>query len=152
MKLRAAHERFCDSVRAFVKAEIAPRVDACGAARTFPREFCRRVALFEHQVTRHKPTDMKTRLASTQSLLHAMVARLEVGDTDTDRVGELRLLENHAMQTTQWCADAATQPLGSMGCMRGTRSERICREVKVMMIGNGAEELMKELAARRLGA
>ena len=30
-------------------------------------------------------------------------------------------------------------------------SERIYREVKVMMIGGGAEEIMKELAARQLG-
>ena len=30
-------------------------------------------------------------------------------------------------------------------------SERIYREVKVMMIGGGAEEIMKELAARQMG-
>jgi len=47
--------------------------------------------------------------------------------------------------------DAAVQILGGMGFMRGTRSERICREAKVMMIGGGAEEIMKELAARQLG-
>ncbi|MDZ7866182.1 MAG: acyl-CoA dehydrogenase family protein [Acidovorax sp.] len=35
--------------------------------------------------------------------------------------------------------------------MRGTVSERIYREVKVMMIGGGAEEIMKDLAARQLG-
>ncbi len=31
--------------------------------------------------------------------------------------------------------------------MRGTVSERIYREAKVMRIGGGAEEIMKELAA-----
>ena len=35
--------------------------------------------------------------------------------------------------------------------MRGTKAERIYREVKVMMIGGGAEEIMKDLAARQLG-
>ena len=35
--------------------------------------------------------------------------------------------------------------------MLGTKSERIYREVKVMMIGGGAEETMKELAARQMG-
>ena len=35
--------------------------------------------------------------------------------------------------------------------MRGSRAERIYREVKVMMIGGGAEEIMKDLAARQLG-
>ena len=45
----------------------------------------------------------------------------------------------------------ALKILGAMGFMRGTRSERIYREVKVMMIGGGTEEIMKELAARQLG-
>ena len=43
------------------------------------------------------------------------------------------------------------QILGGMGYMRGTASERIYREVKVMMIGGGSDEIMKELAARQLG-
>jgi acyl-CoA dehydrogenase len=64
---------------------------------------------------------------------------------------DLCLLKNHATQTMQHCADQAVQILGGMGFMRGTKSERIYREVKVMMIGGGAEEIMKELAARQLG-
>ncbi|MBM3378291.1 MAG: hypothetical protein FJY39_00905, partial [Betaproteobacteria bacterium] len=37
------------------------------------------------------------------------------------------------------------------GYLRASASERIYREVKVMMIGGGAEEVMYELAARQLG-
>ena len=48
-------------------------------------------------------------------------------------------------------ADRAVQILGGMGFMRGTRSERIYREVKVMMIGGGTEEIMKDLASRQMG-
>jgi acyl-CoA dehydrogenase len=107
--------------------------------------------LIEHQVTRHKLMDMRMRLNSTQAWLHALVARLEAGDTGAEWVAQLCLLKNHATQTMQWCADAAVQILGGMGYMRGTKSERIYREVKVMMIGGGAEEIMKELAARQLG-
>jgi len=107
--------------------------------------------LVEHQVTRHKLMDMRMRLASTHAWLHAMVARQEAGDTGAEWVAQLCLLKNHATQTMQWCADAAVQILGGMGYMRGTRSERIYREVKVMMIGGGAEEIMKELAARQSG-
>jgi acyl-CoA dehydrogenase len=107
--------------------------------------------LVEHQVTRHKLMDMRMRLASTRAWLHAMVDRLDAGETDADWIAELCLLKNHATQTMQWCADAAVQILGGMGFMRGTKSERIYREVKVMMIGGGAEEIMKELAARQLG-
>ena len=60
-------------------------------------------------------------------------------------------LKNHATQTLQFCADQAVQILGGMGYMRGTRSERIYREVKILMIGGGTQEVMKELAARQMG-
>lgn len=56
-----------------------------------------------------------------------------------------------ATRTMQFCADAAVQTLGGMGYMRGTRLEHIYREVKVNMIGGGAEEIMKDLASRQLG-
>jgi len=108
-------------------------------------------ALVEHQAVRHRLVDMKMRLASTRAWLDALVDRHDCGDDSGDWVAELCLLKNHATQTMQFCADAAVQTLGGAGYMRGTKSERIYREVKVMMIGGGAEEIMKELAARQLG-
>jgi acyl-CoA dehydrogenase len=68
---------------------------------------------------------------------------------DPEVIADLCLLKNHATATMQACADHAVHVLGGMGYMRGTVSERIYREVKVMMIGGGAEEIMKELAARQ---
>ena len=94
---------------------------------------------------------MRMRIASARAWLHALVERQEAGDARRRWVAELCLLKNHATQTMQFCADQAVQILGGMGFMRGTKSERIYREVKVMMIGGGAEEIMKELAARQLG-
>ena len=108
--------------------------------------------LVEHQVVRHRLMDMRMRIASTRAWLHALVERQEAGDdAQPDWVADLCLLKNHATQTMQFCADQAVQILGGMGFMRGTKSERIYREVKVMMIGGGAEEIMKELAARQSG-
>jgi acyl-CoA dehydrogenase len=104
--------------------------------------------LSEKQVIRHKLMDMQMRLFSTQAWL------MQACSNDTngpDTVAQLCLLKNHATQTMQFCADQAVQILGGMGFMRGTRSERIYREVKVMMIGGGTEEIMKDLAARQLG-
>ena len=108
-------------------------------------------ALAAHQVVRHKLMDMRMRLFSTHAWVAALVARHDAGDTGADWVAELCLLKNHATQTMQFCADQSVQIQGAMGYMRGTKSERIYREVKVMMIGGGAEEIMKELAARQLG-
>ena len=61
------------------------------------------------------------------------------------------MLKNFTTDTMQFCADAAVQTLGGAGFIRGTRAERVYREVKVMQIGGGAEEIMKDLAARQLG-
>lgn len=108
-------------------------------------------ALLQHQVVRHKLMDMRMRIASTQAWLDQLGDRADAGDQGPDWVGHVCLLKNHSTQTMQANADAAVQILGGMGYMRGTASERIYREVKVMMIGGGAEEIMKELSARQFG-
>jgi acyl-CoA dehydrogenase len=107
--------------------------------------------LVGHQVVRHRLMDMAMRIQSTQAWVDALGTRADGGDTGPDWVAQVCLLKNHATQTMQFCADAAVQTLGGMGYMRGTVSERLYREVKVMMIGGGTEEIMKELAARQLG-
>lgn len=113
-------------------------------------------ALIEHQAVRHKLVDMQMRIASTEAWLEAVSAEGDAHEAAgrinaPEWVAQVCLLKNHATQTMQFCADQAVQILGGMGFMRGTVSERIYREVKVMMIGGGAEEIMKELAARQLG-
>jgi acyl-CoA dehydrogenase len=107
--------------------------------------------LVEHQVLRHKLVDMQMRIASTEAWLDAVTARFDAGDASPDWVAQVCMLKNHATQSMQFCADQAVQILGGMGFMRGSKAERIYREVKVMMIGGGAEEIMKELAAKQLG-
>lgn len=112
--------------------------------------------LIANQVIRHKLVDMQMRIKSSQAWCDALTARADAGEETADKatsarwVAEVCMLKNHTTQTMQFCADQAVQILGGMGFMRGTKSERIYREVKVMMIGGGAEEIMKELAARQL--
>jgi len=114
------------------------------------RTFGQRLA--DHQVVRHRLVDMLTRIEATRALLEETAWRLDRGQPgDAQLIASICMLKNVATRTMQFCADAAVQTLGGMGYMRGTRSERIYREVKVNMIGGGAEEIMKELAARQLG-
>lgn len=110
-------------------------------------------ALIDKQVIRHKLVDMQMRILSTEAWLASVTAMADEGKLESDPhcVAQVCLLKNHATQTMQFCADQAVQILGGMGFMRGTKSERIYREVKVMMIGGGAEEIMKDLAARQWG-
>lgn len=113
-------------------------------------------ALIGHQAVRHKLADMQMRIAATEAWVDAVAAQGDALEAEGQPnapawVASVCLLKNHATQTMQFCADAAVQLLGGMGYMRGTASERIYREVKVMMIGGGAEEVMKELAVRQMG-
>jgi acyl-CoA dehydrogenase len=130
---------------AFAQVCLDEAIDWARQRKTFG------AALVEHQVIRHKLMDMRMRIASARAWLHALVERQEASDTGPEWVADLCLLKNHATQTMQHAADQAVQILGGMGFMRGTKCERIYREAKVMMIGGGAEEIMKELAARQLG-
>lgn len=109
------------------------------------------VSLVNHQVIRHKLVDMQQRIRATEAWIHAVAARADAGDTGPDWVGDICVLKNQATQTMQFCADTGVQILGGMGYMRGVVSERIYREVKVLTIGGGTEEIMKELAARQWG-
>jgi len=114
------------------------------------RTFGKRLA--DHQVVRHRLVDMLTRIEAARAMLEETAWRLDhARPGDPQLIAAICMLKNVATRTMQFCADAAVQTLGGMGYMRGTAAERIYREVKVNMIGGGAEEIMKELAARQLG-
>jgi acyl-CoA dehydrogenase len=108
--------------------------------------------LVDHQVVRHRCVDMLARIEATRALLEDLAWRLDhEPPNDPAVVASVCMAKNTATRTMQFCADAAVQTLGGLGYVRGTRSERIYREVKVNMIGGGAEEILKDLAARQLG-
>ena len=123
--------------------------EALGWARE-RRTFGKRLA--DHQVVRHRLVDMLASIESARAMLEETAWRLDHSQPgDAALIASICMLKNVSTRSMQFCADAAVQTLGGMGYMRGTRSERIYREVKVNMIGGGAEEIMKELAARQLG-
>ena len=142
-------------MRNFNNERLGLAASSCGAAQVCLHDalaWAQQRELFgqklsEHQVTRHKLVDMASRIEATRAWLDDLAARLVRGESP---VAQIAMAKNFATGTMQFCADAAVQILGGMGFMRGTRVERIYREVKVMMIGGGADEVMKDLAARQL--
>jgi acyl-CoA dehydrogenase len=104
--------------------------------------------IIKHQVVRHKLVDMAQRISATQALLERTAWALDQGESP---VAELCMLKNQATQTLAFCASEAVQIFGGAGFMRGSKVERIYREVKVNAIGGGTEEIMKDLAARQMG-
>jgi acyl-CoA dehydrogenase len=104
--------------------------------------------LVTRQVIRHKFVDMAQRIESTQAFLDSLAWKVGQGQWP---IAEVCMLKNAATQCLEFCAKEAVQILGGAGFIRGAKSERIYRETKVLSIGGGAEEIMKELAAKQLG-
>jgi acyl-CoA dehydrogenase len=141
-------ERFAMAAGALGFAWVCYQEALCWARER--RTFGQRLA--DHQVVRHRLVDMLASIEATRALLEDTAWRLDHAPAgDGDLVASVCMLKNVATRSMQFCADAAVQTLGGMGFMRGTHAERIYREVKVNMIGGGAEEIMKDLAARQLG-
>jgi acyl-CoA dehydrogenase len=107
--------------------------------------------LVEHQAVRHKLVEMQTRVHAARALTYDTCWKLEQAPRDPQFIAQLAMTKNLAARVMQFCAGEAVQTLGGSGFIRGTRSERIYREAKVFAIGGGAEEVMKDLAAKQLG-
>jgi acyl-CoA dehydrogenase len=107
--------------------------------------------LLEHQAIRHKLVEMQTRIHAARAMVYDTAWRLAEAPREPRWIAELCMAKNFATRAMQFCADEAVQVLGGAGFIRGSRAERVYREAKVMQIGGGAEEIMKDLAARQLG-
>ncbi len=105
--------------------------------------------LIKHQVIRHKLAEMVRHVHASSALLDNCAWRVMQGHAP---IAELSLLKVQATRTMEFCAREAMQILGGAGFIRGQRIERIYREVRVMAIGGGSEEIMLDLAARQMGA
>jgi len=104
--------------------------------------------LADHQVIRHKIAQMKQKLNATQAYIRVCYESMEAGHPNP---GDIAMLKVQASETMEFCAREAMQILGGIGYMRGSRVERIYREVRVNAIGGGSEEIMRDLAARQYG-
>ncbi len=104
--------------------------------------------LIDHQVIRHKIVDMLQRVNASQAYLESLAWRVQQSESP---VADICMLKNQATTTMEFCAREALHVFGGAGFMRGTKVERIYREVRVNAIGGGAEEIMRDLAARQLG-
>jgi len=122
---------------------------ALGEAAAYARErhtFGKRLA--DHQVIRHKLVEMTRAVNATQAYLELTAWRMAQGESP---VADLAMLKVQATQTMEFCAREAMQIFGGTGYIRGHKVERIYREVRVNAIGGGSEEILRDLAAKKLG-
>ena len=104
--------------------------------------------LIRNQSIRHKLADMLRQINSTQAYIDQCAWTVKA---DKAFPGDFALLKVQATRTMEYCAREACQILGGASFMRGCRIERIYREVRVMAIGGGSEEIMFDLASRQYG-
>jgi acyl-CoA dehydrogenase len=126
----------------FAKVCLEEAIDYARQRETFGKP------LIKNQVIRHKIVDMAMRVNAVKATLESLAWRVEQGEQP---VAEICMLKNLATTSLEWVANEAMQILGGAGYLRGSKVERIYRETKVMSIGGGSIEIMKDLAARQMG-
>jgi acyl-CoA dehydrogenase len=104
--------------------------------------------LIRKQAIRHKLADMLRQINATQAYIDQCAWSVKA---DKAFPGDFALLKVQATRTMEYSAREACQILGGASFMRGCRVERIYREVRVMAIGGGSEEIMFDLAGRQMG-
>jgi len=104
--------------------------------------------LSKHQVIRHKFAEMLRKINATQSYMDICGWQIINGRSDA---ADISMLKVQATLTLEFCAREASQILGGISYIRESRVERIYREVRVMAIGGGSEEIMRDLSSRQMG-
>ncbi|MEM7016633.1 MAG: acyl-CoA dehydrogenase family protein, partial [Pseudomonadota bacterium] len=96
--------------------------------------------LIEHQVIRHKIADMSAKIDATEAYLNQICWAYNEGDMPVAEICKGKVFSTKALE---FCASEAMQIFGGAGYLRGALVERVYREVKVMAIGGGSEEIMR---------
>lgn len=100
------------------------------------------------QVNRHKLADMATRIAMVKTFVYQLARRLDDGEY---LVTEVSMAKNQAAELAVDVTYDAVQLFGGMGYMRESLVERLSRDARLLPIGGGTQEVMKEIIARNLG-
>ena len=104
--------------------------------------------LIEHQVIRHKLADMSAKIDAMDAYLNQVAHLMNDGEMP---VAEISKIKFYCSECIESIASEAMQIFGGAGYLRGNAIERIYREVKVMAIGGGSKEIMKDLTVKQLG-
>lgn len=100
------------------------------------------------QVTRHKLADMATRITAAKTFVYQVASRIDGGEY---LVKEVSMAKNLCAELAVDVTYEAVQLHGGMGYMRETLVERLSRDARLLPIGGGTQEIMKEVIAQNMG-
>ena len=103
--------------------------------------------LLGFQVTRHKLVEMATKLTISREFTYSVAAKMNDG---RDQITEVSMAKLFATETSDFVTDAAVQLFGGYGYMREYLVERLYRDNRILSIGGGTTEIMKEIISKRI--
>ena len=137
-------ERAFLAVQAYATAArcLALTLEWVRARETFGR------ALSTRQVVRHKIVDVATAVDVARTYARAAIDRALAGDADVTKIS---MAKNVACEACDLAVDTAVQLHGGMGYLRESEVERHYRDARILSIGGGTTEIMKEIIAKTIG-
>lgn len=107
--------------------------------------------LITRQAVRHQLVEMRRQIEAAKALTHQVSQQFVQEGLTGDVVAGAVMAKETACTAASAVVDAAVQLHGGMGYMHGTEVERHYRDARLLPIGGGATEVLKDLAARLLG-
>ncbi|MBF0449825.1 MAG: acyl-CoA dehydrogenase family protein [Candidatus Magnetomorum sp.] len=102
-------------------------------------------ALKGFQVTRHKLVDMATLVEISREFTYRVAAKINAG---LEQIKEISMAKNFACSVSDKVTYDAVQIYGGYGYMRGYLVERLYRDNRILSIGGGTTEIMKEIISK----
>jgi acyl-CoA dehydrogenase len=118
-------------------------VEWCRMRETFGRP------LISRQPVQNTLAEMARRIEVARVYTRTLAGRAAAGETNLVR--EACFAKNTAVEAGMWVVDQAVQLHGGMGYMRESEVERQYRDMRIMGIGGGTNEILTGLAAKTLG-
>ena len=118
-------------------------VQWCRDRETFGRP------LISRQAVQNTLTEMARRVEVARVYTRSVALRAAAGETTLIR--EACFAKNTAVEAGTFAVDQAVQLHGGMGYMREAEVERQYRDMRIMGIGGGTDEILTGLAAKTLG-
>lgn len=97
------------------------------------------------QVIRHKLVDMATFIEVSREFTYRIAAKIDAGE---NQVKEISMAKNFACSVSDKVTYDAVQIFGGYGLMRGNLVERLYRDNRILSIGGGTTEIMKEIISK----
>ncbi|MBW1784443.1 MAG: acyl-CoA dehydrogenase family protein [Deltaproteobacteria bacterium] len=99
------------------------------------------------QVTRHKLADMATQVEASREFTYRVAAKIGAGE---NQVKEISMAKNFACLVSDKVTYDAVQIHGGFGYMREYLVERLYRDNRILSIGGGTQEIMKEIISKMI--